>query len=358
MAINIDTTELKTILDCTPAEQNIMLVGKHGIGKSQILTHYFQEKGMTVIALFLGQMSDPGDLIGLPSKDEKTGKTQFMPPYWFPTDNQPIVLFLDELNRARPEVLQTIMDLALNRKLAGKQLPEGSIVISAVNEGEEYQLTDLDPALVSRFNVYHFRPTVEEWLLWASQNNLDSRVIDFIQDSPTFLDSDERNANMLDTGLEKTPDRRAWKKVSDCISKIKEFSDVHKKLVAGIVGAQAASKFFAFVANNRIVTGKDVLLHFAKVKAQLSAYDTHQLSVVNDSIFRLLETQKMKDKEKTTANKGLTSYIDLLFAESKKEATAHFASIFEKGSYPNAIMYMMTETPQVYQQIMKFISGL
>lgn len=59
MAININTTELKTILDCTPAEQNIMLVGRHGIGKSQILTHYFQEKEMPVIALFLGQMSDP-----------------------------------------------------------------------------------------------------------------------------------------------------------------------------------------------------------------------------------------------------------------------------------------------------------
>lgn len=39
-----------------------------------------------------------------------------MPPYWFPVDGKPIVLFLDELNRARPEVLQTIMDLALNRK--------------------------------------------------------------------------------------------------------------------------------------------------------------------------------------------------------------------------------------------------
>lgn len=358
MAINIDTTELKTILDCTPAEQNIMLVGKHGIGKSQILTHYFEAKGMQVIALFLGQMSDPGDLIGLPTKDEKTGKTQFMPPYWFPIDGKPIVLFLDELNRARPEVLQTIMDLALNRKLAGKELPKGSIVISAVNEGEEYQLTDLDPALVSRFNVYHFRPTVEEWLLWAAQNKLDSRVTGFIQDSPTFLDGDERSHTQIDMGLEKTPDRRAWHKVSDCIHPIKELSNAHKKLVAGIVGAQAASKFIAFVTNNRIVTGKDALLHFAKVKKLLSEYDTHQLSVVNDSIFRFLETQDMKAKEKATANKGLTSYIGLLFGEEKKEATAHFASIFEKGSYPNAIMYMMTETPQVYQQIMKFISGL
>ena len=111
---------------------------------------------------------------------------------------------------------------------------------------------------------------------------------------------------------------------------------VHKKLVAGIVGAQAASKFFAFVADNRIVTGKDVLFHFSKVKVQLSAYDTQQLSVVNDSIFRLLETQKMKEKEKTTANKGLTSYIDLLFAESKKEATAHF--IMTDGCAPPPVL--------------------
>ena len=159
--ININTSELYEILDVTPAEQNIMLVGRHGIGKSQILTHYFQDKGFNVVSLFLGQMSDPGDLIGLPTKEEATGKTVFMPPYWFPTDGVPVVLFLDELNRARPEVLQTIMDLTLNRKLAGRSLPDGSRVISAVNDGEEYQLTDLDPALVSRFNVYGFRPTAE-----------------------------------------------------------------------------------------------------------------------------------------------------------------------------------------------------
>ncbi len=139
MAIN--TNELLKILAETPASQNLMLVGRHGIGKSEILTRYFQQLGIKVNTLFLGQMSDPGDLIGLPRLDEATGKTVFMPPYWFPTDGKPIVLFLDELNRARPEVLQTIMDLALNRKLAGRALPEGSRLIAAVNEGEEYQLT-------------------------------------------------------------------------------------------------------------------------------------------------------------------------------------------------------------------------
>ena len=188
MAVKINANELEKLLVATPASQNIMLTGKHGIGKSQILEKFFSARGERVVILFLGQMSDPGDLIGLPRLDEMSGKTCFIPPYWFPTDGKPVVLFLDELNRARPEVLQTIMDLTLNRSLAGHRLPEGSRVISAVNDGEEYQLTDLDPALVSRFNIYEFKPTVQEWLLWAAKEKLDSRVIDFISENPDMLD--------------------------------------------------------------------------------------------------------------------------------------------------------------------------
>ena len=160
MAITINTSELKETLSLTPSSHNLMLVGKHGIGKSEILTEHYRAEGMRVVTLFLGQRSDPGDIIGLPSKVETkdacgniTSQTDFTPPYWFPVDGKPIVLFLDELNRARPEILQTVMDLTLNRRLAGKALPEGSRVIAAVNDGDEYQLTDLDPALVSRFNI-------------------------------------------------------------------------------------------------------------------------------------------------------------------------------------------------------------
>ncbi len=131
MAININSKELQVLLDTTPASHNIMLSGKHGIGKSQIITKHFESKGTKVVTLFLGQMSDPGDLISLPHKNEKTGKTDFMPPYWFPIDNQPVVLFLDELNHTRTEILQTIMELALNRKLAGRSLQD-VIIASAI----------------------------------------------------------------------------------------------------------------------------------------------------------------------------------------------------------------------------------
>ena len=286
--INITTTELLSLLDITPADQNLMLVGNHGIGKSEILTEYFSGKGMKVVPLFLGQMSDPGDLIGIPNRNDTTGKTEFMPPYWFPLDGKPVVLFLDELNRARPEVLQTIMDLALNRTLAGRKLPDGSRIISAVNAGDQYQLTDLDPALVSRFNVVTFRPTVQEWLLWAEKVGVDARVRDFIRENPMWLDKNPDAKEGADTGLDKTPDRRGWKRVSDILKATGDISPIVTKAIAAIVGPKAASALVGSVSARKILSGREVLQNFEKHLPTLKGYELQQLSVVNDGIFRHL----------------------------------------------------------------------
>ena len=49
MSNKINTTKLLKILDVTPPEQNIILCGKHGIGKSQIITEYFEKKNKQVV---------------------------------------------------------------------------------------------------------------------------------------------------------------------------------------------------------------------------------------------------------------------------------------------------------------------
>lgn len=356
MAISINIAELRQLLDTTPASHNVMLVGKHGIGKSEILTSFFSAKGMRVVPLFLGQMSDPGDLIGLPRLNPDTGKTEFMPPYWFPTDGKPIVLFLDELNRARPEVLQTIMDLALNRKLAGRSLPEESRIISAVNDGEEYQLTDLDPALVSRFNIYTFRPTAEEWLLWAVKASVDERVADFINANKSLLDGDD---TQQDNCLEKTPDRRGWKRVSDLIRGVSRLETFHKKILAGIVGVKAASMFFNFTIASDMLTGKEALLHFSKHRERISQMPLHELSVLNESMFRYIETDGVNSaKDKAKIAKSLEGYIDLLSSLEKTEGIAHWISLYSGGSYPQSALFILTDAPALYGKMQNFISNL
>ena len=356
MSVRINARELESLLAATPASQNIMLTGKHGIGKSQILEKFFTSRGERVVILFLGQMSDPGDLIGLPRLDETTGKTIFMPPYWFPTDNKPVVLFLDELNRARPEVLQTIMDLTLNRTLAGRKLPEGSRVISAVNDGEEYQLTDLDPALVSRFNIYEFKPTAQEWLLWASRAGLDSRVIDFISENPEMLDGAAFTRE--DQGLEKSPDRRGWERVSKVLQ-TNEVSPLLKTIIAGIVGMPAATKFFATINQKRLPSAKEILLgDFAKQKAALKKCSTPELAAVNESVFRFIETKNYSEQDATKVAKNFSAYFEFLSGEKFREAQAHFANLYSSSLYPTVMAFIVMQCSQLYKKITEFVKSI
>lgn len=355
--INITTTELLSLLDITPADQNLMLVGNHGIGKSEILTEYFSGKGMKVVPLFLGQMSDPGDLIGIPNRNNTTGKTEFMPPYWFPLDGKPIVLFLDELNRARPEVLQTIMDLALNRTLAGRKLPDGSRIISAVNDGDQYQLTDLDPALVSRFNVVTFRPTTQEWLLWADKVGVDARVRDFIRENPIWLDKNLDAKEGVDTGLDKTPDRRAWKRVSDILKTAGDINPIVTKAMSAIVGPKAASALVGSVSAKKILSGREVLQNFEKHLPTLKGYELHQFSVVNDGIFRHLEVENLSGQAKENAKKNIDAYFTFLSKE-KKEAAAHFANLYVQGIYPKAVSFMARECQVLTMTMVLYVKSI
>lgn len=358
MNVKINITQLKYMLDNIPADQNIMLAGRHGIGKSEILTEYFSKTGMSVIPLFLGQMSDPGDLIGLPNKDEKTGKTEFMPPYWFPVDGKPIVLFLDELNRARPEVLQTIMDLALNRKLAGKHLPEGSRIIAAVNEGEEYQLTDLDPALVSRFNIFRFEPSVEEWILWAQKKNVDSRVISFIRDNGTWLDKDPSLEEGEDTGLDKTPDRRAWKRVSDVIKGKENLEKNDVLLMSSIIGIKATNIFIKKIRQNKTIEAKDLLNEFDSKVPLLSDLTLHQFTILNEDIFMFFESHLDNLSNKKEVASNLEKYIEYLKSYSKNEVLASFAHFLNDKKYEEAAHFVTSEAFKVYREVVKYTSGI
>lgn len=355
--IRVNTTELLQLLEMTPSSHNIMLVGRHGVGKSEILTEFFSRQGMRVVPLFLGQMADPGDLIGIPNKNEQTGKTEFMPPYWFPLDGEPIVLFLDELNRARPEILQTIMDLALNRTLAGRRLPEGSRIISAVNEGEQYQLTDLDPALVSRFNIVNFQPTVQEWLLWANRDGVDKRVTAFIEENSIWLDRNADSKENEDTGLDKTPDRRAWKRVSDIILGTDTLTTTHQKAIASIVGAKATVAFMGSVNSRKVISGKDVLYKFDEVKERLGPYTLHDLSMVNDGIFRHLEVEKVPAEKKPDVKKNLETYFDWLVKEHK-EAAAHFANLYVQQTYPNAVAFIARECQVLTMTLVLYVKSI
>lgn len=361
MEKTINSDELFEVLRITPPRQNIMLAGKHGIGKSQILTNYFEKKGIKVVSLFLGQMSDPGDIIGLPHFNEEIGLTEFMPPYWFPIDGKPIVLFLDELNRARPEILQTIMDLALNRCLAGKKLPEGSRIVSAINAGDEYQLTDLDPALISRFNLYSFKPSVDDWLSWALKNGIDSRITSYIRKNPERLDGVSVE---VDSTFDKTPDRRAWQKVSEIISGTEKFTPLCIKIIAGVIGIDTATEFVTdqILREKDRITGLELLTKGRKIFPSFVNYKLPDYAELSKSIFEELEkyeSYKMLRYEdiKDTIN-NFTDYIQWLSDAKKMEALAYLTTFYTDNVYTKANLFINHNCPKASELMVAFVQRM
>lgn len=355
MIPSLTTTQLYKAFELTPPNQNILLVGKHGIGKSQIVSDYFTSKGMEVVTLFLGQMSDPGDLIGLPRINEKTHKTEFMPPYWFPVDGKPVALFLDELNRARPEMLQSVMDLVLNRRLAGRALPDGSRIVAAVNGGDEYQVGEMDPALVSRFNVYEFRPSVDDWLRWAKSEGLDERVLRYIAANPHTLDGrPEDEADLLD----RFPDRRAWHRVAQMMGAIEIPDPETLKIVSGIIGMKAAQRFFATLSTDTKLTGQQLLLKYEKYVKYLKNLDLPALAELNENVFRTLEMHDFGKFDTNNVAENLEKYLHWLDNNEKREALAHLINIFISNSYPQANEFVITTKPTLYRLFTSFIKTL
>ena len=56
--------------------------------------------------------------------------------------------------------------------------------------------------------------------------------------------------------------------------------------------------------------------------------------------------------------KHLALYVKGLQSPKKKEEFAHFVSIYEKGTYTQAIVFILTEAPELYTQMTSFIKNL
>lgn len=265
------TMSIKTFIEVAPRlprSTSVLLRGDHGIGKSQVVRQVaaLLDGGLPVIDRRLSQMSE-GDMIGLPSTDGEV--TRFNPPDWFKRAcEEPVALFLDELNRATTEVMQAAFQIVLDRELNGWRLHPQTAVFAAINAGSSYTVNEVDPALLDRFWAVDLSPTAADWLGWA-RGRLHETVVDFIAGNEKFLDP-VKNA---DPGTVQTS-RRSWERLSDALTsaKIADTPDdvLFYPMCLGYVGLEATTAFqsFAKSVDNRF-TGEDIVESYAKIRSKL-----------------------------------------------------------------------------------------
>ncbi|MDY6896398.1 MAG: MoxR family ATPase [Thermotogota bacterium] len=235
-----------------------LLWGHFGVGKTDIAKEIAEETGRELIILIISQM-EPGDLIGLPSRD--TEKTVFLRPDWWPNKDE-VIIMIDEINRAHRSIRNAIMQLLIDRRIHNHILPAGAWIMGAANPpDEEYDQVDLitDPAFMSRFFHLELSPDVEDWINWSNQEQVKGEVISFIKEYPEYLSSD----NIVSMRLNLRPSPRSWYKLSNVLSNLSE-DDMKKYgyvIAASIVGSEAARGFLSHLENKvELPNPKDLLI--------------------------------------------------------------------------------------------------
>lgn len=306
-----------------------MLVAHHGVGKSSSIDQVADDWGYKMFNLRAGTQ-ETGDLIGLADFEEQPVEktiidadgnektvtvmekvaTNFMKPAWLKDlldycETNPesgAIIFIDEINRARPDVLQALFQLVLDYRMHTVELPKNCFVISAMNpDTEDYNVTNMDDkALLDRFCHIKINPAVSEWLDYARKVKMSPEVINYISENPDAL----KDPNLIPVSLDFVkPSGRSWDAVNRLVA---QETPLHilQELSFGLVGTAEGVKFMNSLKNgDKPLSGemiaKEYPAYIDKMKEYSEASDGGRGDLIFNTCNSLLSysTERQERKE-------------------------------------------------------------
>lgn len=293
----MDIKTFTSIATKLPPHIAVLMRGPTGVGKSQLAQACAEELELPYIDVRGSTMSE-GDAGGYPDIEgmKKNGIMTFCMPSWFiRACREPVVLMLDELNRSLPGVQQSFFQLVLDRALGNDEdgvpykLHPETRVFAAVNHGAEYDVNDMDPALLRRFWVTDLQPTHEDFIIWANEAGLDKVLIDFIRQNPAHLRVDPSS---VEAGTV-CPNPASWHRLDQTLAHMElapakiagSKSPLVYPVAQGFVGTEAAIAFNEFIAKYEMVlSAEDILERFEKVEDRVKASTASGLAAVIEKL--------------------------------------------------------------------------
>lgn len=289
----MDIKTFKEVAKQLPDNISRLIRGDHGIGKSEVVKQLRDEvSALTgidyeLIDRRMSQMTE-GDVIGLPKLED--GVTRFMPAEFIKSAcERPVILFLDEINRATQEVMQACFQLCLDRELNGNKLHPKTLVFAAVNSSALYQVNEMDPAFLDRFFVVDLTPSDEDFFAHWEAIGMDRDLLNFLKERPQRLKPAAANPGTVQ------PSPRSWTRLDATFKANKAYEwemgeDTAAKgraysLAIGFVGLEAASDLVDFLAKraNRF-TAKDVFGSYPKHQAKIKKLGQDKLNTLIDML--------------------------------------------------------------------------
>jgi len=232
---------------------NLMTFGPAGIGKTEIAMQACEETGLGHKYLNLSVLEAP-DLLGLPTVNEQTNKSIYALPEGFPlvseAEAKETVLLVDEIDKAKPELQNPMLELFQFRSINGTKLKFKAVLATGNLPDEGAYSQTVSHALTNRCGVYRVTHDFQAWQDWAVPAGVNPLIVGFLSRNTNFLLQKPPEG---DETAYCHPSPRAWTLAARDLDGTSpndpiEFQEL---LVAGRVGTGAATKFKVWLEHYR-----------------------------------------------------------------------------------------------------------
>jgi hypothetical protein len=251
---------------------NIIIFGPSGIGKTEMAIQSVEDANLKYVYINLSVLEAP-DLIGMPKIGEDV--TTYAPPEFLPLKSKKakeVVLIVDEIDKAKDEVQNPMLELFQFRSINGRPLNIKSIIATGNLPNEHAKSRVISWALANRCSIYRVDCEFEYWRRWAVASGIHPLVVGFLNHRSDLLlkpnDSGDPTAYCH-------PSPRSWTLAARDVDRFEQFVKRHPEewmrepggkdpvvdfecmLVAGRVGIKAALDFKIWLNHYRLL-GPDI----------------------------------------------------------------------------------------------------
>jgi hypothetical protein len=231
-------------------------------------------------------------------------KTMYAPPDWVPSEPGPSILLLDDWNRTSVRIIKGLMQLLQNYGMVSWKLPEGcNICLTGNPDEQDYLVTSIDSAILTRIRSITLKVDAPEWAVWAQAAGIDSRLINFCLTYPEMMIGPERTnpRTLSDFG-------RCLKKISDLASKESQIR--FKMLASALLDEQTVSTLMVFVERDvemiieplQVLKGEDWIPKHIKKLMSGAEKRVDVLGVICDRLYAYLVQPDVVPDKKTVKN--------------------------------------------------------
>ena len=244
----------ETIKSLFPIQRTICIEGSPGGGKTTIVQQAAEELGVPCIERHMPTMLVEDFGILFPETGSDT--LHYKLPEWFPVKGKAPergILLFDDRNQAGPDLQKVLANICQARNLHGVSMPDGWQVVSTGNrQSDRAGANRVLSHLRNRETAYELETHLDDWTVWAINNNVKSEVVSFIRFRPNLLHD-------FDPQRDQNATPRAWVEgVSDVLGTVP--AEAEFESFKGAVGEGAAAEFVGFVRIFRKLPNPDAIL--------------------------------------------------------------------------------------------------